>query len=348
MRWYYIKFIPTAKAPDPKIKGFVLEYGSSEKTQTLFNPNGANLPGALEVEFNFDVSAFDQRIPDGHIRIYNPPLAVIQNAAAYLGMTVTVNAGFASYDGIGLPLSNVNKSGLIGYGNVTVSYANWVGGDLALDLVISPALQGIPSIEENPNSNAPYQFKWIKDQTFQDAIKATFKPLGFTKDDSIKFSLPENLKWPGYEVIISANDVVSFSNQLRRVTAKLLNESYNNGVTIVQQNQNSILVSTSTSPFYLIDIEPQDIVGQPTISYTGSYIAVQSVHPMRADIKPGVGIKMKKAIFNFQPGQAFQMPKPLTKQDQIMFVQKVRQIGKFRDASYQGWVTVLESGVFQA
>lgn len=346
MRWYYIKFTPTEQAPNPNVSGFVLEYGSSVQTQTLFNPNGANLPGALEVEFNFEVSAFDQRIPDGQIKIYNPPLPVLQNADKYRGMTVEVRAGFASYNGVGLPLANVSQSGLIGYGKVSVSFANWVGGDMALNLVISPALQGIPSIAENPVSSAPYQFVWKKDQKFEDAITATFKPLGY---DTITFALDPELKWPGYQINISANDIISFSNQLRRATADLVPTVYLNGVSLILQAPGVLVVSNTTkSPTTTIEIQPQDVVGQPTISYTGEFIAVQSVHPLRADIRAGMGIVLNGVYPLFNPTSPFNNTKPLTLADKTLFVQKVRQVGKFRDNSYQGWVTVLDSGIIQS
>ena len=346
MRWYYIKFTPTEQAPNPNVSGFVLEYGSSVQTQTLFNPNGANLPGALEVEFNFEVSAFDQRIPDGQIKIYNPPLPVLQNADKYRGMTVEVRAGFASYDGVGLPLANVSQSGLIGYGKVSVSFANWVGGDMALNLVISPALQGIPSIAENPVSSAPYQFVWKKGQTFEEAITATFKPLGYEK---LGIQLDPELKWPGYNVIITANDLISFSNQLRRATADLVPTTYLNGVSLILQSPGVIVVSNTTkSPTTTIQIQPQDVVGQPTISYTGEFIAVQSVHPLRADIRAGMGIMLNGVYPLFNPTSPFNNTKPLTLADKTLFVQKVRQVGKFRDNSYQGWVTVLDSGIIQS
>lgn len=343
MRWYYIKFTPTEQAPNPNVSGFVLEYGSSVQVQSLFNPNGANLPGALEVEFNFEVSAFDQRIPDGQIKIYNPPLPVVQNADKYRGMTVEVRAGFASYGGVGLPLANVSQSGLIGYGKVSVSFANWVGGDMALNLVISPAIQGIPSIAENPTSVAPFQFVWKKDQKFEDAINATFKPLGYEK---VTLALDPELKWPGYQVTISANDIISFSNQLRRATAEIIPTTYLNGAGIILRGPGDILVTNTTKlPTTVAQIQPQDVIGQPTISYTGEFIAVQSVHPIRADIRAGMGIMLNGVYPLFNPTSPFNNSKQLTLADKTLFVQKVRQIGKFRDNTYQGWVTVLDSGI---
>ena len=258
-------------------------------------------------------------------------------------MTVEVRAGFASYGGVGLPLADVAKSGLIGYGKVSVSFANWVGGDMALNLVISPALQGIPSIAENPKSSAPFQFTWIKDQKFEDAITATFKPLGY---DKVNFALDPELKWPGYVVNISANDIVSFSNQLRRMTAELIPTTYLNGAGIILRAPGDILITNTTKlPTTIVDIQPQDVIGQPTISYTGEFIAVQSVHPTRADIRPGMGITLKEVYPLFNPTSPFNNSKSLTLADKTLFVQKVRQIGKFRDASYQGWVTVFDSGI---
>lgn len=345
MRWYYIKFIPSAGQSPYNIPGFVMEYGSSSRVQSLFNPNGSNIMGALEVEFDFTVSALDQRVPDGHVRIYNPPLDVIQNADAYRGMNVEIYGGFASHGNIGYPLATPYISGLIGYGRVAMSYANWVGGDMAIDLVLSPALNGVPSVAENPESNANYQFLWKKGQTFEDALRATFNKIGVS---NITFNITSNIENPGYDVIISNTDGIAFSNQIRRKTADLMNTPYIFGVSIFQDSDGSVVVTDQTNPIQTIQIKPEHIIGQPTISYTGEYLAVQSVHPMRADIRPGIGIQFKKSISMFTPGKAFSYPRPLTLENEIMFVQRVRQVGKFRDASHQGWATVLESGIMQA
>ena len=105
---------------------------------------------------------------------------------------------------------------------------------------------------------------------------------------------------------------------------------------------------SANAPVY---IYADQIVGQPTVSYAGgnsqqtATLQIQSVHPMRADIKLGDWIQLMVNNSIFQPGTPFIPPKTLSANGKQLFVTKIRHTGKFRDASYQGWVTVITSSV---
>ena len=83
MRWYYLKFSPKSGKKAPSAPGFVLEYGSSQQSTNIFTPYGQNIGSALEIEFDIERLGESSIAPDTHLRIYNPPPAVVQNAYLY-------------------------------------------------------------------------------------------------------------------------------------------------------------------------------------------------------------------------------------------------------------------------
>ena len=354
MRWYYIKFIPTANAPIPSNGGdFLLEYGTQSANISFFGFGSANLPGALEVDFDIEVAPFDQMQPNSVLKIYNPPQAVIDSAQYYQGMQIEIYAGFAITNGTGFPLANPINNGLLAKGTVVVSYANWVGGDMCLQLLFGSSLvsgAAVQQIEPGRSSAAkPIVFKWNKDIQFKTALENALKPVGIT--EFVYSDIPEfNLKDQSYLTV--HYDMLSFSTKLREITADIQNKPYTLGVWILQKTPTQVQVVGGTkSAEETIEIYADQIIGQPTVSYAGgdstqsATVQIQSVHPMRADVKLGNWIQLKQVSSIFQPGTPFIPSKSLSAKDKQLFVTKVRHLGKFRDASHQGWVTVITSSV---
>lgn len=356
MRWYYIKFIPTAGNSSPQGgSNFLLEYGTQTNNTSLFGFGSPNLPGALEIDFDIEIATFDQMQPNSVLKIYNPPQDVVNNAQMYQGMQIKIYAGFANSNQAGFPLANPTFSGLLAEGLVLLSYANWVGGDMCLQLVFGSALSGGAAVQEvvpgAKSAPKPIIFKWNKTIKFQDAIEKALKPVGIT--DFVYSNIPDfDLQNQVYQSV--HYDILSFSTKIREITAEIQNKPYTSGIWILQKTPTQVqIVGGAGSPDSPLYIYADQIVGQPTVSYAGGNsdqtgtIQVQSVHPMRADVKPGDWIQLMVGSSLFQPGAGFQLPsgKTLFAGGKQIYVTKIRHTGKFRDASHQGWVTVLTSSV---
>jgi len=354
MRWYYIKFIPTANAAAPTNgSDFLLEYGTQSKNISFFGFGSPNLPGALEVDIEIEVASFDQMTPNSVIKIYNPPQSVIDSAQYYQGMQVEVYAGFSNANSVGFPLANPNLAGLLTKGTVVLSYANWVGADMCLQLIFGSTLISGASVQEiEPGKSGapkPITFKWNKKIEFKTALENALKPVGITEFEYS--TIPEfDVKEQSYLTV--HYDILSFSTKLREITADVQNKPYTSGVLILQKTPTQVQVVggavSTNAPIY---IYADQIIGQPTVAYangdskqTGK-ISIQSVHPMRADIKLGDWIQLMVSNSIFQPGVPFIYNKSLSASGKQLFVEKIRHVGKFRDTSHQGWVTVITGSI---
>lgn len=352
MRWYYIKFTPKQGNQAPDILDFPLEYGTSEQSTNVFTPFGRNISTALEIEFDIERLGGGVVAPDTHLRIYNPPPSVVQNAYRYVGMLIEISAGFANYYGTGLPLANPLQSGVVGFGQVYASWANYVGADKALDIIIRPPSQGTPDTSLiDPSSSESINFYWKKGQTLNDALKNTFSiaPFNLKVEGTVReFNLDNDIVGGCYP------DFNSFSSYLNQLTQALVNNSAYSGVDIVQSSLSSVLIydnsKSSLDSMPIININKQDIIGQPTISFIDNQILVQSVHPMRADIsRLGQRVQFPsflddRTIITQGAGiYGSGVSKTLLVSQVALPVVKIRNIGRFRDSSHQGWVTVLDS-----
>lgn len=350
MRWYFIKFTDTQYSTTDikQIPNFITEYGSAEKTQSLFNPSGANLAGALEVVFDIEVGTFDMMNPDSSIKIMNPPLAVFQNASAYQGMQCEIYGGFASFNGSGLPLSKPQQSGLLARGLVVISYGSYVGADMSLDIVLSAPLSSTTNNLANDDKRNKFNFIWNKDKSLEDALKETFEPNGIT---NIKVNLQSPIDLQDNVIAIRSNDIRSFARQFRSSTQSIMQTTdkptYIGGLGVWQPDPNTLEVIDYRKQIKDIQIAQEDIIGQPTMAFTKGMLSVQSVHPLRADIvlaNNTITLNAPSDRFTLNQGQSLFPVKPLLLSNQKLIVQKIRHVGKFRDPSHQSWCTIIESG----
>ena len=346
MRFYDLTFTPK---PGDNVNGKVeLRYTSLITTSSFLAPLGSNNPGALEIEFDFENVACHQLQPLSHLRIYNPPLETIQNSAAYQGMFMQLKAGFTNYGGADLPLSDPTTSGLIGFGTVFSSWANWVGTDLALDLLIIPTATGSPQVGYVPSGTASYYFEWRRGKTLKEELENTFSCRGYTIEGTIN----PDVKNIGQDIAISAPDLVSFSQQLLKITKDIFKDEKYSGVYMQETGVSIISIWDNSQETDPIRLQQSEFIGQPTITYSsgpasGSLVA-QSTHPMRGDISiASTYVQYPDALITLvQPNTGKYGPgagKPLAIASKTLQIQRVRHTGRFRDTSNQGWVTVIDA-----
>lgn len=372
MRYYNIIFTPAKGEKVPEnIAGF-LNYSSIKKSASIapssFNPNGFNNPGAFEIEFHIESGPIDQAIPNGFLRIYNPPAEVVRNAASYQGMDVQIFAGFNDdYRSGFLTVYEPNLQAVpaLGSGRVFMSFANWMAGDWAIDMYIGPMISYSGLLSQN-NKTTTYTFGWVPDNMIQDyGLTSGVKTLAgaltnafITKDSSGNItSTIKNIVFRGANelenlgtskpYVWQGTDLTKFGEYFRAITSEQLvngGDTYLNGLTFTIVSDTIYVINSNNPNVTTIYKMPStNIIGQPTISYNDGALEIQTVHPMDANIKPngmGIQISINEDFIITNATKAANPYKNLSIKNQVLRVQKVTHMGKFRDASYQGWVTV--------
>jgi hypothetical protein len=320
-------------------------------------------PGALEVEFDI-TNAFGHFLAaPTHLRIHNPMIEWVTNARLYNGTYCTIEAGFKH----GLPLANPNQSGVIGWGIVQNSFANWIGTDLVLDFLIYPATDfGSPdtnySFSTGPGTPSVYDFTWGNASyspsavngavPFLEALKATFNKLNITLNGILDEKLnapPKNTTYGFF-----GTNFREFANYINDISLQVVSpptltgsgagsfQKYN-GVWLGYMPDGTVLAWDGTTPTKTIQLDYAEFVGQPTWLTEGGI--VQSVHPMRNDISIGSKIKYPQnlpSVLNpfYAAAGRYNV---LSASAQELYVQQVRHVGRFRDTSSTGWVTYINA-----
>ena len=376
MRYYKIQFTarkgqtaPSSIAEYLLFESVKATVGSTDFKSIADTSVAKNNGGALEVEFQLESGPIDQVIPNGFLRIYNPPIEAINNAAAFQGLNVIIWAGFSDDDRSGFKTVDLNtKFKPIGGGTIFMSFANWMAGDRALDFYIGASISSSGLLSLN-NQTTTYYFKWAPNQPFQSLNinntvvapktlgEAIFNTFVSKKNSVIKnvlfidptnknlINLPTNklYEWQG-------SDLTDFAVYLRQITSEQLNSGENRylyGLSMVLKDDIIIILdSNNPNVTSVLDIPSTNIIGQPTITYNNGALEIQTVHPLNDNIAPngmGIRIRIDETFIITNANKAANAYKSLTIRDQILNVRNVKHMGKFRDASYQGWVTVVNS-----
>ena len=306
--------------------------GAPTKVWTSY-PNGANDPGALNVEIDVLSSYFG--IPSGDIgsstiTIEGISLEDLQQAKNFAYQTITLKGGMKA----GLPLAQPQQAGLLLQGQVWESFANWVGTEMNLTFVIVP---GDYSISRPGN----IVLNWQKGQSLADALATTF-----------------STAYPDYATTIAIGSQYVTDHQVLayyptlQALAKFVKSVTKTptfpGVDIGKLNGNTIVVSDGSQPSPPVQLEFIDFVGQP--KWVGVE-AMQFTTVMRHDIQVNSQVVMPKGLQDapgiVQTGAAA-YPSQLhykTSFQGPFIVQSVRHIGNFRDPNGQSWISVFQAVV---
>lgn len=336
MRYYSITLTDPVSGqvytPDQNGGGFVK--GKAGPTFTSY-ANGQTIPGALNIELDMPVVAFDSPQGNGLVRIWGVGLQMIGQASDLSGAKVTLSAGMQK----GLPLANPAQSaGPIVQGAVYQAFGNWQGINQTLDLVIQAS---------DLAPDAGIAFSWESGTTLESALSTTFSQAfpGYKPDIKISADLqpPNDAPQNG-----TYRSLSQFSGYLLGISQKagqaVLGDQYPGvQVTIVG---NSLKVFDGTQTQTPVKLAFQDLIGQPTWINPGT---VNFKTVMRSDIAVGTTIQFPQGIvapFALTSAAAAAPNSPA--RNKTVFqgkftVVEVHHFGNFRQPDADSWNTTFSA-----
>ncbi|NZB12597.1 hypothetical protein [Escherichia coli] len=294
-------------------------------------------PGCgLHVEFDFEVTALDIVRAGTMLTIYGLPIDMLEQSVNLQGCLVRMKAGFVK----GLPLANPLQQGEVIYGEIYFAYANWIGTNQTLNLVINPTIRktddGKPFILEFDGRTGEKLGDVISR-----ALKKAFpnKLIDCTVSDSLV--LPE--PWKGtYE------DIGSLAMVLRSASIAMIRSEKYCGVGIsILSDRVRVYDNASTDWGKPKKIELYELVGQPTwiAPFTVSFKC-----PLRGDIRCGDVIELPEGLYSGAASIVMAnttAPSVIAKNSTTFtgkfLVKSVRHIGSYLTADGDAWVTVFEA-----
>lgn len=299
----------------------------SDATYTSY-VNGANLPGALNVELDIPVYDLATPVSNAWVRIWGVALEDIGQANDLAGKKIEVYGGMKK----GLPLAKESQSGLILSGFILKPWGNWISTDQTLDLIVAADL-GTNSAPKNIVHN------WKKGTPLSDAISSTLST-AFPKYTS-KIGISPKL-------VLSEDDVGYYSTaaQYARyvfdVSRSIVGGDYQ-GVK-VRLTETEFSVYDGTTEKAPVAIAFEDLIGQPT------WIDPQTVQfktAMRSDLSVGDFITFPKGAPTTSSA-ASAIPFGDNRKAKSIFqgtfyIAEERHLGNFRQPDAASWVTVFNA-----
>jgi hypothetical protein len=298
--------------------------------------NGQNDPGALDIELDFMSFANASSGNDGStVTIHGVPLKDISQAYQFAGMNIAVKAGMSK----GLPLADPSQQGLILNGEILQAWANWVGTQMDLNLLVYASTYTY----DKPGN---FVLDWKQGTDLKDALTTT---LGVAYPDlGIVFSLskPYILTRPvGHTHYTLAGLAALIASTTKTATFP--------GVLVSSPINNTILVSDGLTQRNPKTLNFKDLVGQPAWIDKATMI-VTTV--MRGDIQIGDFIQMPQGLLGL-PGAMTIAASAVSGTTQLDFksafqgqfnVQEIRHVGNFRSPNGADWVTIFKCAPLQA
>lgn len=285
-------------------------------------PNGAYDPGALNVQFNLLV--YPQATPMGAstILIEGIDPSILTNAQQFVKQQVTFKGGM----GPGLPLANPAQQGLLAQGEVFQVFANWVGSEVNLALVLIPSSYTLAA----PGNIV---LNWTAGT-----------PLSTALGNTLKTAYPKAQIQMNISNIVLSHDEKHNASTLSGL-ATLLNDITISKVQVVI-NGNTIQVYDNTYKPGPKQLVFTDFVGQPMWIQPN---IIQIFTVLRGDISMGDTLQMPQGYANL-PGfvQTTANAQPsLNNYKSAMqgnfTVQAIRHIGNLRQPNGNAWCTVINA-----
>ena len=309
-------------------------YGTQYKSYNSQNKDGTPIMEALNVELDLQVVDYSVATNSSFVRIWGIPIQDIGQAAQLTGDSIQVWAGFQK----GLPLAKYNQAGLIASGRVVQAFANWVGTDMTLDMIITSDF-GTKYTPSNIVVN------WQQGQTLTQALKQTLQ-LAYA-GYQVDINISSNLMLPTTVTHCCANlnQLAQFVNS---ISYDIMGNSYtgisitmtSNKISIWDDNNISI-----TQPSVAINFT--DLMGQPTWIRPGT---LQITCPMRADISLNSHISLPSTPIITTLGSLNAVitggiMQSSVFQGQSLRVTGIRHTGNFRSPDAHAWVTVIDASL---
>ena len=306
--------------------------------------NGKNDPGALLVEMDIPVAAYDTPGGGAQIVISGVSIQTISQSADFNGAPITISGGMAA----GLPLANPAQAGVLIQGQVYQAYGNWIGENMSLVLEVVPA----GTVTAPPATPLNIVFSWPKGTSLVAAIN-TLLTTAFPAFGAPVINISPNLVTTQDETAFHGN-LTQFSQYLRELSQSII------GPTLNGQPYAGVSVVLSGNTFYVQDgsavqapnttyqnpkqIAFTDLIGQPT------WIDPQTLQfntVMRADLAPLDYVLLPVGInpVTTQPGA---VPVGIPARDSSIFkgtwqIVMMRHVGNSRDPSATAWITTFNA-----
>lgn len=327
MRYYRLEII-NPKTGKPPVDSNGKPIGPFDTSET---------PGCgLHVEFDFEVTGLDVVCSGTMLTIYGLPIDMLKQSVSLQGGLVRMKAGFVQ----GLPLANKDQQGEVIYGEIYLAYANWIGTNQTLNLVINPSIR-------KTDDGKPFSIEGLGEagervgDVLVRALQKAYpnKLIDCTVSDNLV--LPE--PWTGkYTEIGSLAMVVKNAS-----IAMMRNERYSGIAISILSDRIRIYDNASAKWGEPKTIHAHELVGQPTwiAPFTVSFKC-----PMRGDIRCGDVVNLPEGLYSGAASivMANTMAPGVISKNSTTFtgkflVKSVRHIGSYLTADGDAWVTVFEA-----
>ena len=283
--------------------------------------NGNPDIGALNVEIDCPIVAFDQTMGAGHIMLWGISLEDIGSASNFNDQILMVYGGMDK----GLPLTNPKQQGLLYYGTIMQAIGNWQGNIFSLDFFAFP-FSGTNAAPLN------YVINWGKGTKLSDAIlnslQTTFPNIKPIVNISSSLILPTDQQ--GYY-----NTLPQLASLVNKISLTANPTPGYSGVRMVLQ-QNQITVFDGTSPTAPIDIAFVDLIGQPAW-YDVATISFKTV--LRADLLVNSYVRMP-TVLTTQTAQSYSRYRNTAVMQNVFRIIQVRHLGNFRAPDGNQWCSI--------
>ncbi|ECC3814922.1 hypothetical protein O4O00_16580 [Citrobacter sedlakii] len=327
MRYYRLEIINT-RTGKPPVDGNGNPIGPFDTTRML----GCG----LHVEFDFEVTGLDVVRTGTMLTIYGLPIDMLKQSVNLQGCLVRMKAGFVK----GLPLTNPVQQGEIIYGEIYLAYANWIGTNQTLNLVINPTIRKTDDGKPFTIVGEGKPGEKVGDVVAR-ALKKSFpnKVIECTVSDSLV--LPE--EWKGtYEDIGSLAMVVKIAS-----ISMMRNKKYCGIAISILSDRIRIYDNASVDWGKPKEIKRYELIGQPTwiAPFTISFKC-----PLRGDIRCGDVVELPQGMLSDVSSILMTnttAPSVISRNSTTFtgkfLVKSVRHIGSYLTADGDAWVTVFEA-----
>ncbi|EPT5086687.1 hypothetical protein ACVUCS_003632 [Salmonella enterica subsp. enterica] len=263
MRYYRLEIVkPDGSTPYDSVGNSIGPF------DTTVNPRGS-----LHIEFDAYIAGQDTVNGGSMVTIYGLPATMLNQAVQLSGCHLYLYAGFSA----GLPLANPAQQGLIISGQILNCYANWLGTNQTMNLIVNPS----PLMnDEGQKKTIPFDGK--KGEKLADVLRRSLKA-AYT-DYTIKINISDSLVLPEDAPAMPYPNIGQLATVIRDYSLGILNKAKYSGVRIVLQSKAISVFDNSTEPDGAIDILPQELIGQPT------WIELNTISfkcPLRGDLHCG-------------------------------------------------------------
>jgi hypothetical protein len=244
-------------------------------------------PGALNIEFDAPIYAWNQSQGRQWIRIYGVGLPMISQSSNLNGANFQLSAGMQA----GLPLATAAKgqAGVILQGVVFQGFANWQGTLQTLELVVNPSADSVGNIGFNWPAGTPLS------QAIQVTCAQAFSPPNSLTKYTPNVNIGSNLVRADTQGGIYPN-LYAFAGYLNEISKKtgasVYGDSYPGVMVTITGNTINFYDMKGDAKPKVIELAFQDLIGQPTW-INAAQVSFSTV--LRSDISPGM-------IVQFPPG----------------------------------------------